>query len=208
MREMNSKKYKHEIQCEQNWRISNPYGWNRNDVLMWMADYLYSKNYNLGKMNFNVMLIGSELINQGYEFFYRYSTQHYIDLFQDLHLEVSSWNIDYDSNKPSSTLSKKRKNICDFIFECLESNSGLIEWIDRIELKFKIIQPKLFASLWGKIQNNEKMTYQNMTRTIRYHYDKDLLPHHKKLVYKFNKNSKIIQNSNASKKNKYILITF
>lgn len=191
--ETNTKKYLYDIKQEEKWLVLNPYCWNEEDVLNWLKKILSLEDYNNRKVLNKNILKGSDIINEGYEFFINFSQELCFTLFEDFHLLVSSFDIDEKLDEISKISLKRKKNICNFIFEKLESNSSMIKWIDRNNLTFKIIEPKVLASIWGLRRNNERMNYKKMTRSLRYHYYRNLLPQYYKFVYKFSENSVIVK---------------
>jgi len=66
----------------------------------------------------------------------------------------------------------------EFIRELLENNddptrSGgageeLVRWENREKGVFLIVNSKEVAELWGKRKRNEKMTYEKLSRSLRY----------------------------------------
>ena len=57
----------------------------------------------------------------------------------------------------------------------LDTNSELIEWIDKETLVFRIKDPHEVAHLWGLFNRSQTMTYASFARSIRYHYGKETL---------------------------------
>lgn len=72
-----------------------------------------------------------------------------------------------------------------------QQNKKVIDWEDEGTLTFKIIDQNQLAKMWGEHKNRQGMTYNNLSRTMRYHYGKsrgqELKAVPKKLVYKFSK---------------------
>lgn len=55
-----------------------------------------------------------------------------------------------------------------------ERNPGLIKWEDRTEGVFRFLKSEAVAQLWGKKKNNSSMTYEKLSRAMRYGSDSRL----------------------------------
>ncbi|XP_076115487.1 uncharacterized protein LOC143083140 isoform X2 [Mytilus galloprovincialis] len=66
-------------------------------------------------------------------------------------------------------------------------NPSHIMWINRSRGEFKIVKNKEIAQMWGDEKNNSGMTYEKMSRAMRYYYKHDILEPvlNRRLVYKF-----------------------
>ena len=52
----------------------------------------------------------------------------------------------------------------------------LIEWTDnRQELEFRLLDPEAIAIWWGNIKHRANMTYERLSRSLRYYYDRGIL---------------------------------
>ncbi|XP_060620863.1 ETS homologous factor [Anolis sagrei] len=73
-----------------------------------------------------------------------------------------------------------------------EKNPGLIKWEDRSEGIFRFLKSEAVAQLWGKKKNNSSMTYEKLSRAMRYYYKREILERvdGRRLVYKFGKNAR------------------
>lgn len=49
-----------------------------------------------------------------------------------------------------------------------EKNPGLIKWEDRSEGVFRFLKSEAVAQLWGKKKNNSSMTYEKLSRAMRW----------------------------------------
>merc|ERR1712004_82247 len=85
---------------------------------------------------------------------------------------------------------RKSPNISHWLLSLLDENSSAIGWTNNSG-EFKILDQKKLAKMWGERKGNKRMTYNNVARTMRYHYKKskgqELEVVNKKLVYKFSK---------------------
>ncbi|XP_077372082.1 ETS homologous factor isoform X3 [Festucalex cinctus] len=73
-----------------------------------------------------------------------------------------------------------------------ECNPGLIKWEDRTEGVFRFLKSEEVAQLWGKKKNNSSMTYEKLSRAMRYYYKREILERvdGRRLVYKFGRNAR------------------
>ncbi|KAK2496330.1 hypothetical protein MC885_005217 [Smutsia gigantea] len=72
-----------------------------------------------------------------------------------------------------------------------ELNGGLLKWENRQEGVFKFLRSEAVAQLWGQKKKNSSMTYEKLSRAMRYYYKREILERvdGRRLVYKFGKNS-------------------
>nr|KAF6275177.1 E74 like ETS transcription factor 3 [Pipistrellus kuhlii] len=72
-----------------------------------------------------------------------------------------------------------------------ELHDGLMRWEDRREGVFKFLRSEAVAQLWGQKKKNSSMTYEKLSRAMRYYYKREILERvdGRRLVYKFGKNS-------------------
>uniref|UniRef100_A0A3P9JT17 E74-like factor 3 (ets domain transcription factor, epithelial-specific ) n=1 Tax=Oryzias latipes TaxID=8090 RepID=A0A3P9JT17_ORYLA len=98
------------------------------------------------------------------------------------------------------SISKKNKHaprgthLWEFIRDILihpEKNQGLMKWEDRREGVFKFLKSEAVAQMWGQKKKNSSMTYEKLSRAMRYYYKREILERvdGRRLVYKFGKNS-------------------
>ncbi|KAA0724579.1 ETS -like proteinous factor [Triplophysa tibetana] len=73
-----------------------------------------------------------------------------------------------------------------------ERNPGLIKWEDRSDGVFRFLKSEAVAQLWGKKKNNSSMTYEKLSRAMRYYYKREILERvdGRRLVYKFGRNAR------------------
>ncbi|XP_076800946.1 uncharacterized protein LOC143445608 [Clavelina lepadiformis] len=64
---------------------------------------------------------------------------------------------------------------------------SLIKWEDRKSGVFRFVQSDTVASMWGEQKGNPKMTYEKLSRAMRYYYNRGILERvdGRRLVYKF-----------------------
>ncbi|XP_078500287.1 ETS-related transcription factor Elf-3 isoform X2 [Lissotriton helveticus] len=90
--------------------------------------------------------------------------------------------------------SARGSHLWEFIRDILihpELNEGLMKWEDRSEGIFKFLRSEAVAQLWGQKKKNTSMTYEKLSRAMRYYYKREILERvdGRRLVYKFGKNS-------------------
>ncbi|KAK1788574.1 hypothetical protein P4O66_002651 [Electrophorus voltai] len=98
------------------------------------------------------------------------------------------------SPNPSSP-DPRGTHLWEFIRDILlnpERNPGLIKWEDRTEGVFRFLKSEAVAQLWGKKKNNSSMTYEKLSRAMRYYYKREILERvdGRRLVYKFGRNAR------------------
>nr|XP_009686722.1 PREDICTED: ETS-related transcription factor Elf-5 isoform X2 [Struthio camelus australis] len=71
-----------------------------------------------------------------------------------------------------------------------EENSGILEWEDRGQGIFRVVKSEALAKMWGQRKKNDRMTYEKLSRALRYYYKTGILGRvDRRLVYKFGKNA-------------------
>jgi hypothetical protein len=71
--------------------------------------------------------------------------------------------------KPGQTA--KGNHLWEFVRELLQSpqyNPRLLKWEDKSEGVFRFVQSEQVAALWGKKKNNPNMTYEKLSRAMRF----------------------------------------
>jgi len=99
----------------------------------------------------------------------------------------------YEDNKIDTgrrQQNRKAPNIAHWLYNLLDTNDSALGWTGN-HREFKILDQKRLATMWGTRKGNPNMTYNNVARTMRFHYKKskgqELEEVPKKLVYKFSK---------------------
>ncbi|XP_054835953.1 ETS-related transcription factor Elf-3 isoform X1 [Eublepharis macularius] len=108
--------------------------------------------------------------------------------------KVSKENRDCLETKKSKHSAPRGIHLWEFIRDILihpEMNEGLLKWEDRREGIFKFLRSEAVAQLWGQKKKNSSMTYEKLSRAMRYYYKREILERvdGRRLVYKFGKNS-------------------
>ncbi|XP_049636058.1 ETS-related transcription factor Elf-5 isoform X3 [Suncus etruscus] len=71
-----------------------------------------------------------------------------------------------------------------------EENCGILEWEDREQGIFRVVKSEALAKMWGQRKKNDRMTYEKLSRALRYYYKTGILERvDRRLVYKFGKNA-------------------
>ncbi|XP_019961054.1 ETS-related transcription factor Elf-3 isoform X2 [Paralichthys olivaceus] len=98
--------------------------------------------------------------------------------------------------RPRGRPPKISRDLSSSIYECPkknkhERNQGLMKWEDRREGVFKFLKSEAVAQMWGQKKKNSSMTYEKLSRAMRYYYKREILERvdGRRLVYKFGKNS-------------------
>ncbi|XP_074504329.1 ETS-related transcription factor Elf-3 [Sebastes fasciatus] len=99
----------------------------------------------------------------------------------------------YDSPKKNKH-APRGTHLWEFIRDILihpERNQGMMKWEDRREGVFKFLKSEAVAQMWGQKKKNSSMTYEKLSRAMRYYYKREILERvdGRRLVYKFGKNS-------------------
>nr|ACZ65094.1 Ets-like factor [Paracentrotus lividus] len=88
----------------------------------------------------------------------------------------------------------KGNHLWEFIRDLLKSDSycpKFIRWEDRESGVFRFVNSEAVANMWGRKKNNPQMTYEKLSRAMRYYYKREILERvdGRRLVYKFGKNA-------------------
>ena len=168
------------------WRFKCPIYWTKVDSFCWLFDWSSRNNVKINELEHFYKLLpkATILIELNLEFFTKVSDQHGLKIYEDLQLIISSSNrfnkikykdfpITYNMLKLNKTGKKNGLRIWQFLFYVLldsETNPDIIKWINYSQGIFLIVDRDKIAELWGYINNNRRMTYENMSRSIRYCY--------------------------------------
>ena len=105
----------------------------------------------------------------------------------DIPFKVSDWTV---CDKVTGRVRPPRQN--EFLFLILENPryATYVQWIDRKDGVFKILDPEHVASLWYRVKNRRTqgvMDYDTFARGIRYYYKTGLMiKTHRKYTFRFN----------------------
>jgi ETS factor family protein len=98
---------------------------------------------------------------------------------------------------------KKTGRLWEFIRDLLlnrEYCPSLICWENHDEGMFRFVRSEKVAKLWGSLKDNPKMTYEKLSRAMRYYYKSQVLQPvvGRRLVYKFGPSAKGWQTPNPN----------
>ncbi|KHJ46360.1 Ets-domain protein [Trichuris suis] len=101
---------------------------------------------------------------------------------------------DGDGSQGKRNHHKSGNKLWEFIRDTLknpETCPSIVRWENREEGIFRIVESEKMAQLWGLKKNNSRMTYEKLSRAMRYYYNsKIILPvSGRRLVYKFGPNA-------------------
>ncbi|XP_063072013.1 ETS-related transcription factor Elf-3 [Engraulis encrasicolus] len=107
--------------------------------------------------------------------------------------KINRCNDHYTETKKSKH-APRGTHLWEFIRDILinpERNQGLMKWEDRRDGVFKFLKSEAVAQLWGQKKKNSSMTYEKLSRAMRYYYKREILERvdGRRLVYKFGKNA-------------------
>jgi len=65
---------------------------------------------------------------------------------------------------------QRQRQLWQFLLEilCDEQYKDIISWVRRDEGVFRFVKPKSVAALWGKRRRRENMSYEHLSRAMRY----------------------------------------
>lgn len=108
-----------------------------------------------------------------------------LPLDYEQHLE-GTFKVSANENTPK--LMDSNITLWQFLLDLLVSNNhkDIIQWTNN-EGEFKLINPEEVANLWGRRKNKQNMTYDKLSRALRYYYDKNIIKKvmGQKFMYKF-----------------------
>eukprot|EP00112_Aurelia_sp_Birch-Aquarium-sp1_P020072 Seg5087.1 transcript_id=Seg5087.1/GoldUCD/mRNA.D3Y31 product="ETS-related transcription factor Elf-2" protein_id=Seg5087.1/GoldUCD/D3Y31 len=86
----------------------------------------------------------------------------------------------------------KPKQLYQFLMDLLRDEDycpQYIEWVSRDEKVFRLVDSAAVARMWGECKNRENMTYEKMSRALRYYYENGILERvpNCRLHYRFGK---------------------
>ena len=85
--------------------------------------------------------------------------------------------------------SKNCRILWEYLFLLLQdpSYSSVIKWEDDVKMIFRIVQAEKLAALWGLQKNRLGMTYEKLSRGMRYYYPNNIIAREpgRRLLYRF-----------------------
>uniref|UniRef100_A0A8C1NS92 E74-like factor 3 (ets domain transcription factor, epithelial-specific ) n=1 Tax=Cyprinus carpio TaxID=7962 RepID=A0A8C1NS92_CYPCA len=202
------------------WDLVNPQMWTRHNVLEWIGFHVEDSRFDASLLNMNccdmdgitlctmsketlMSMFGSML---GERLHHSLETQKarygelqkrnlFEEAFEVLVLEcINTLDLFVSTATDLSETSPRGTHLWEFIRDILihpEKNHGLMKWEDRRDGVFKFLKSEAVAQLWGQKKKNSSMTYEKLSRAMRYYYKREILERvdGRRLVYKFGKNS-------------------
>ena len=79
--------------------------------------------------------------------------------------------------------------IVEYLYLLLQDNNynSVIKWEDPVNMVFRIVQAEKLAALWGLQKNRLGMTYEKLSRGMRYYYPNNIIAREpgRRLLYRF-----------------------
>eukprot|EP00794_Sanderia_malayensis_P018241 gene18241-20061_t len=96
------------------------------------------------------------------------------------------------SDNEGKSGSLKPRQLYQFLMDLLRDEDycpEYIEWVSRDEMVFRLVDSAAVARMWGECKNRENMTYEKMSRALRYYYENGILERvpNCRLHYRFGK---------------------
>ena len=65
---------------------------------------------------------------------------------------------------------QRQRQLWQFLLEILsdDQHKDIISWVRRDDGVFRFVKPKSVAQLWGRRRRRETMTYEHLSRAMRY----------------------------------------
>ncbi|XP_066276493.1 uncharacterized protein [Branchiostoma lanceolatum] len=109
------------------------------------------------------------------------------------------------TNTPPGAPVRECRLLWEFLLRLLaneEKYKHAIKWLDKPRKVFRIVNANAIARLWGKQKNRENMTYEKLSRAMRYYYRMDILVKEgsQRLTYRFLKGLEDIHADRANRR--------
>ncbi|XP_052639709.1 ETS-related transcription factor Elf-5 isoform X2 [Harpia harpyja] len=179
------------------WMSIHPEYWSKHNVCEWLQfccdQYKLDANcISFSRFNIN----GLQLCNMTQEEFLEaagiYGEYLYF-ILQNIRMHGISFFTDAEETKLSNKDYLQNSHLWEFVRDLLlspEKNGGILEWEDRGQGIFRVVKSEALAKMWGQKKKNDRMTYEKLSRALRYYYKTGILERvDRRLVYKFGKNA-------------------
>uniref|UniRef100_A0ACB8G431 ETS- transcription factor Elf-5 n=2 Tax=Sphaerodactylus townsendi TaxID=933632 RepID=A0ACB8G431_9SAUR len=131
--------------------------------------------------------------SHGISFFHDNEETKPSDKFYDDKACVRTGGVTTQEFQSHSRTSLQSSHLWEFVRDLLlspEENCGILEWEDRDKGIFRVVKSDALAKMWGQRKKNDRMTYEKLSRALRYYYKTGILERvDRRLVYKFGKNA-------------------
>ncbi|XP_013931439.1 PREDICTED: ETS-related transcription factor Elf-5 isoform X1 [Thamnophis sirtalis] len=220
--------FDHQTACDSSWTSMHPEYWSRHNVCEWLqfccdqykldANCISFSHFNINGHQLCCMtqedfLNAAGICGEYLYFILQNIKTRGISFFQD-NDDTKSSEKDYNDKaclktdgiksqefQGHSRTSLQSSHLWEFVRDLLlspEENSGILEWEDRDQGIFRVIKSDALAKMWGQRKKNDRMTYEKLSRALRYYYKTGILERvDRRLVYKFGKNAHGWQESNS-----------
>ena len=103
---------------------------------------------------------------------------------------------------------KNCRILWEYLYILLQDNhyNAIIRWEDSVQMVFRIVQAEKLAALWGLQKNRLGMTYEKLSRGMRYYYPNNIIAREpgRRLLYRFMRHPDDIKKS-VKKNGTYML---
>ncbi|NXF77160.1 ELF5 factor, partial [Sclerurus mexicanus] len=114
-------------------------------------------------------------------------------ILQNIRMHGISFFTNAEVTKPSNKDYLQNSHLWEFVRDLLlspEENGGILKWEDRGQGIFRVVKSEALAKMWGQRKKNDRMTYEKLSRALRYYYKTGILERvDRRLVYKFGKHA-------------------
>ena len=86
---------------------------------------------------------------------------------------VTDSDVSERSVQPQRRQRRRQRQLCQFLWNILKDktcNPSIIEWVQEEESVFRFVQPRIVAKLWGDRRRRQNMTYEHLSRAMRYFF--------------------------------------
>uniref|UniRef100_A0A8D0BAM9 ETS-related transcription factor Elf-5 n=1 Tax=Salvator merianae TaxID=96440 RepID=A0A8D0BAM9_SALMN len=195
---------------DSSWTSIHPQYWSRNHVCEWLQFCCDQYKLDANCISFSHFNIdGQQLCNMSHEEFLNAAGicgEYLFFILQNIKAH-GQYLFFPDDDKPylrteglksqefqsHSRTSLQSSHLWEFVRDLLlspEENCGILEWEDREQGIFRVVKSDALAKMWGQRKKNDRMTYEKLSRALRYYYKTGILERvDRRLVYKFGKNA-------------------
>ncbi|XP_048341629.1 ETS-related transcription factor Elf-5 [Sphaerodactylus townsendi] len=210
----------HQTGCDSSWTSTYPEYWTKHNVCEWLqfccdqykldANCISFSHFNINGQQLCSMtqeeflnaagicgeylyFILQNIKSHGISFFHDNEETKPSDKFYDDKACVRTGGVTTQEFQSHSRTSLQSSHLWEFVRDLLlspEENCGILEWEDRDKGIFRVVKSDALAKMWGQRKKNDRMTYEKLSRALRYYYKTGILERvDRRLVYKFGKNA-------------------
>ncbi|ERE72201.1 ETS-related transcription factor Elf-5-like protein [Cricetulus griseus] len=189
--------FEHQTACDSYWTSVHPEYWTKRHVWEWLQfccdQYKLDANC-ISFCHFNIS--GLQLCSMTQEEFIEAAGicgEYLYFILQNIRSQGYSFFNDAEETKTTIKDCLQSSHLWEFVRDLLlspEENCGILEWEDREQGIFRVVKSEALAKMWGQRKKNDRMTYEKLSRALRYYYKTGILERvDRRLVYKFGKNA-------------------